>query len=264
MPLIQEEKMPEPGDPFENRNRTGPSGSATVLAFLQARMGSTRLPGKVLMGIHGQTILERAIRRLRAARVIDGVVVLTTCLDEDDAVVEESRKLGVHVHRGPAQDVLGRFHEAAERFQPDVIVRATADNPLIEIGSIERTVDALYWECLDLCMECELPYGTATEAVSAKALSKAHLRASEAHHREHVTLFIKDRPEEFRVSYLIPPECLRHPQLRLTVDTPEDFVFMHYLIGSLPEKQNPVTLEEVLPLALNILNERESKARAVF
>jgi spore coat polysaccharide biosynthesis protein SpsF len=251
-------------EPVEHGNRGNSNGLGHVLAFLQARMGSMRLPGKVLMRIQDQTILERAIRRLQAAPIIDAVVVLTTCLAEDNAIVEESRRLGVPFHRGPSQDVLARFQEAAEKFHPDIIVRATADNPLIEIGSIERIIDALYWGRLDFCMENELPYGAATEALSVEALTKVHLKAREAHHREHVTLYIKEHPEEFRVSYLIPPDFLRHPQIRLTVDTPEDFVFMDHLIGRLPEKGQPASLREFLPLALHILSQREGKARAAL
>jgi spore coat polysaccharide biosynthesis protein SpsF len=253
---------------FEERielgHRCNSGGRGRVLAFLQARMGSRRLPGKVLMLIQGQTILERAIRRLQAAPIVDGVVVLTTQLDEDDVIVEASGRLGVPHHRGPSQDVLARFQEAAERYRPDIVVRATADNPLLEIGSIERIVDALYWGHLDWCVESGLPYGAATEALTAEALARVHSKAREAFYREHVTLYIKEHPEEFRVSYLEPPDNLRRPQIRLTVDTQEDFAFMNHLIGRLPESGQPVSLEEFLPLALDIISKREGKALTAF
>jgi spore coat polysaccharide biosynthesis protein SpsF len=225
-------------------------------------MGSTRLPGKVLMPIRGRSILERAIRRLRAAPVIDEVAVLTTCLREDDAIVEESHKLGAWVHRGPELDVLARFQEAADKFHPEIIIRATADNPLIDIGSIERIVGALCSNRLDLCMEGGLPYGAATEALTAKALAKAHRLAREAHHREHVTLYMKEHAEEFCLSFLVPPDFLRHPQIRLTVDTVEDFMFMDQLICRLPDGGQPLPLREYLPLALEIPHKRECKALA--
>jgi spore coat polysaccharide biosynthesis protein SpsF len=243
---------------------TAPDRAGSVLAFLQARMGSTRLPGKVLMSIHGQSILERAVRRLRAAPTVDDVVVLTTCLREDDAIVEESKRLGAGIYRGPVRDVLARFYEAAEHLQPDIIIRATADNPLIEIGSIERIVDAVYWGGFDLCMEEGLPYGAATEAVTRKALIRAHTKAHEARHREHVTLFIKERPEEFRVAFLTPPNSLKYPQVRVTVDTPDDFDFVNQLIGKISEREQPTPLGKLLPLALSILNERECKALTSF
>jgi spore coat polysaccharide biosynthesis protein SpsF len=236
--------------------------SKYVMAFLQARIGSTRLPGKVLMKIHGQSILERAIRRLQASPAIDDVAVLTTCLREDDVVEAEARRLGVQIHRGSERDVLSRFHEAAEKFHPDVIIRATADNPLIEIGSIDRIVEALCSKELDWCMEQDLPYGAATEAMTADALAKVHRMAEAPHHREHVTLYIKEHPEEFRQRWLRPPDLLRCPQVRITVDTPEDILFVDRLIGMLPQGDRPLPLRDYLPKALAILHEKECKAIA--
>jgi spore coat polysaccharide biosynthesis protein SpsF len=247
----------------ESRICAKPLQSKYVMAFLQARMGSARLPGKVLMPIQGKSLLERAIMRLRASPAIDAVAVLTTCRIEDDIVAEEARRQNVFIHRGPEQDVLARFHEAAKRFHPDIIVRATADNPLIDIGSIERIVEALSSARLDWCMEKDLPHGAATEAFTAEALARVHLKAKKANHREHVTLYIKEHPEEFCQSLLVPPDALCHPRIRVTVDTPEDFLFVSQLIGRLPEEARPLSLSEYLPLALGILRERECKAIAL-
>ena len=221
----------------------------TVLAFLQARMGSTRLPGKTLMSIQGQTILERAIRRLRAAPVVDDVVVLTTTMERDDAVERESIKAGALVYRGSEMDVLERFYGAAEKYGPDIVIRATADNPLIDIGSIGRIVQALHSDLLDLCIERDLPYGAATEAVRAESLRTVHAMARLSRHREHVTLYMKEYPRKFRLAYLRPPEFLCRPRMRLTVDTMEDFLYMKHLISQLPEGEQPVPLEAYIPLA---------------
>jgi spore coat polysaccharide biosynthesis protein SpsF len=255
--------MPDPKLQENRPSVANQSQSKYVMAFLQARMASTRLPGKVLMRIHGQSILERAIRRLRASSAIHELAVLTTCRREDDAVVAEALRLNAQIYRGPEQDVLARFHEAAQKFRPDIIIRATADNPLIEIGSISRIVEALCSKGLDWCMETGLPYGAATEALTAEALTKVYLMAEEPHHREHVTLYIKEHSEEFRPLWLLPPDLLRFPQVRITVDTPEDLLFMDQLIGTLPQRDQPLPLEDYLPLALKILHERECKAFAV-
>jgi spore coat polysaccharide biosynthesis protein SpsF len=250
------------GDAGGRHVRRHASTSKSILAFLQARMGSTRLPGKVLMPIQGQSILERAIRRLRAVSIIDEVAVLTTCLSEDDAIVEESHRLGTWVHRGPEQDVLTRFYEAWEKFRPDIIIRATADNPLIDIDSVERMVIALCSNKLDYCIEDKLPFGAATEAITAEALTRVHSIAQESRHREHVTLYVKEHPEEFNLSVLTPPESLQHPEIRLTVDTPADFAFVDQLIRMLPDRGYPMPLSEYLALAQSILSERECKALA--
>lgn len=217
-----------------------------TLAFLQARMRSTRLPGKVLLTIQGRSILERAVERLRAARSVDGVAVLTTNLEEDEAVVAEARRLAVEVYRGPDRDVLARFRQAADVFRPDVIVRATADNPLIDIGSIDRITHTLRSKSLDYCMERDLPFGAATEAVTYPALERVDRLARQPHHREHVTIYIKEHRDDFRTEYPFPPEALRHPDLRITVDTLEDFAFVTNLIAAIPDTGGPIPLETYL------------------
>jgi spore coat polysaccharide biosynthesis protein SpsF len=255
--------MPKRDEDTAGLNCTDPASSGSVVAFLQARMGSTRLPGKVLRTIQGQSILERAIRRLRAAALVDDVAVLTTCCREDDVVVEEAHRLGALVYRGPELDVLARFYEASEKLRPDIIIRATADNPLIDIGSVDRIIETLRSGNLDLCMESELPVGAATEAITAEALKAVHLKAQEVPHREHVTLYIKHHPERYRISFPIAPNYVRFPQIRLTVDTPEDFRFVDRLIRMLPEGESPLPLKEYLPLAINILSERDCKALTI-
>jgi spore coat polysaccharide biosynthesis protein SpsF len=259
---MKEKTMPSTEQTPAGQDCPGPLSSGSVVAFLQARMGSTRLPGKVLMPIQGQSILERAIRRLRAAALVDEIAVLTTRCREDDVVVEEAHRLGAWVYRGPELDVLRRFYEASEEFQPQIIIRATADNPLIDIDSVDRIVETLRSGNLDLCMESELPIGAATEAITARALKAVQLQAKEAHHREHVTLYIKDHPAGYRVSFPVAPEYVRFPQIRLTVDTPEDFYFVNKLIRMLPEGESPLPLREYLPLALSVLGERDCKAFA--
>lgn len=211
-------------------------------------MGSLRLPGKVLMKIQGQSMLARSIDRLRAAQVVDRVVVLTTRLAEDEQVADEARRAGADVYRGPVLDVLTRFRGASEAFAPEVIVRATADNPLIDIGSVDRVVCALREAKLDWCIEGDLPVGAATEALTAVALEEVDRKAVTVRHREHVTLYIKEHPEEFRTAILHPPAALRRPDIRLTVDTPEDFIYVESLVRCLPEEQCPAALVKYLSL----------------
>ena len=213
-----------------------------TLGFLQARMGSTRLPGKVLLRVQGKSILERAVERLRAARALDGVVVLTTTLDEDNVLVEEACRLGLECYRGPDRDVLARFRQAAALFQPDIIVRATADNPLIDIGSVDRIVDRLLADNLDYCMERNLPVGAATEAITSAALARVDQLGRMPHHREHVTIYIKEHREEFRAAFPDPPKELRLPDVRITVDTREDFRFVARLIRRIPDSCPPIPL----------------------
>lgn len=220
-----------------------------TLAFLQARMRSTRLPGKVLLQIQGQSILERSIRRLRAAKTVEQVVILTTTLGEDDQIIDEALRLGAWVYRGPELDVLKRFQRAAERYLPGIIVRATGDNPLIDIGSVDRIVRAIRASNLEYCMEDGLPVGAATEAITAEALARIDRIAFDPRHREHVTLYVKEHPEEFRMALLSPPDVLRRPEIRITVDTPEDFISVEDLIERLPGGVRPLPLQAYLDKA---------------
>lgn len=222
-------------------------------------MGSTRLPGKVLKRIQGKSILERAIWRLRAVPEVHHIAVLTTCLDQDDCIAAEAQRLGALVYRGPEHDVLRRFQEASEFYRPDFIIRATADNPLIDIGSVSRIVRELRSKHLDYCMEMDLPYGAATEVCTARALAKTHAMATEPRHREHVTLHIKEHPEEFRLALLKAPDSVHFPQVRVTVDTPDDLAYMAGLLSHLPEGNTPVPLENYMQFALGMFAEREAK-----
>jgi spore coat polysaccharide biosynthesis protein SpsF len=219
-------------------------------------MGSNRLPGKVLLKIGGRTILERTIWRLRAAQTVDGVVVLTTTLDDDDPIVLEAERLETPVHRGPELDVLKRFQQASRRFRPEIVIRATADNPLIDIGSIDRIVRAIHASDLEFCMENSLPVGAATEAITAAALERSDLAACDPAHREHVTLYVKENLNRFRVAYLSPPDALCRPDLRITVDTPEDFLFVEDLILAIPECGHPLPLEQYLRVAEGLMRTR--------
>jgi len=234
---------------------------AFSLAFLQARMGSTRLPGKVLMRLNHKSILERAVDRLRAARMLDGIVVLTTELDEDIEVVREACRLGAGIFRGPELDVLSRFRMAADLFRPEIIVRATADNPLIDIGSVDRIIRRLNSGNLEYCMEQNLPMGAATEAITRAALARVDRLARLPHHREHVTIYIKENPCDFRAAFPNAPKTLRMPDLRITVDTPADFLFVESLIQSLPETGSPIPLSRYLSLGMQ-MRRKEGSAQA--
>jgi spore coat polysaccharide biosynthesis protein SpsF len=222
------------------------------MAFLQARMGSTRLPGKVLLRIQGKSILERAVWRLRASATVDEVAVLTTTREDDDAIAREALRLGVRLHRGPVNDVLKRFKQASDKFGAEIIIRATADNPLIDIGSIDRTVRGIRSSRLEYCMETDLPYGAATEAITAAALTRVDGEARYPRHREHVTLYVKDHPDRFRMAFLDPPDSLRRPDLRITVDTPQDFIFVESLIQEIPEGFEPIPLARYIECAAQL------------
>jgi spore coat polysaccharide biosynthesis protein SpsF len=196
--------------------------------ILQARFGSSRLPGKALATIGDKTILEHCLRRLMFAGVAP-VVLATTSRAEDDALQDVARALGVGVCRGDAKDVLGRYISAAQAFDFDVIIRATGDNPCVDIQAPGRLLAILRSQNADYVCEDGLPYGAAVEAVTRAALMRA---AHEAHHvedREHVTLYVRRNAHSFRVVLSPAPAPLHRPDVRVTVDTAADLEHVRQL-----------------------------------
>ncbi len=192
----------------------------TTAVVLQARMGSVRLPGKVLALLGGRTVLAHCIERLRTHSNLP-VIVATTTQAEDDLVVREATRLDATVFRGAVDDVLGRFAMVVRAYGLDDLVRATADNPAVDLDAPQRTLALLRRTNADHIVERGLPIGAAVEAMSAKALLLADEMATTAFDREHVTPWLR-RERRAAAFEAIAPGRLRAPKLRLTVDTPED------------------------------------------
>jgi spore coat polysaccharide biosynthesis protein SpsF len=193
--------------------------------ILQARLGSTRLPGKALASVGGVSIIKRCLNRLRLSAA-GPVVLATTERAEDDALVAVARRLNVAVYRGSTDDVLARYVEAAVWGGFDVVIRATGDNPAVDIDAPARVSRAIRLGRVDYVCEDGLPYGAAVEAVTTRALVRAAGATSEPAHREHVTLLMKERPSMFCGVRLEAPHPIRRPDVRLTVDTEADLQWM--------------------------------------
>lgn len=219
--------------------------SATAIV-LQARMGSTRLPGKVLATLGGWSILEHCVRRLALSG--QPVIVATTALSQDDAIEAEARRLGVEVFRGEVDDVLGRYLAAARAFGLSMLVRATADNPLVDTGGVERSLAFRQRVGADHVVERGLPVGTAVEVVTVEALERAASLITDPYDREHVTSFIR-RDSRFTALRVVAPGTLRRPGLRLTVDTPEDLELVQRIYAELGAAGRIPALTDVIAAA---------------
>jgi spore coat polysaccharide biosynthesis protein SpsF len=215
---------------------------------LQARMGSTRLPGKVLAPIAGRSVLAHCIERLQRQSTLP-VVVATTDRPDDDRVVAEAARLGATVVRGATDDVLARYIQAADTLGLTHLIRATADNPAVDMDAPKRTLDLLIRSGADHVVEFGLPHGAAVEAVTLDALVRAAALATEASDREHVTPLIR-RDKRFFALPAVAPGAVRGSQLRLTVDTSADLAFMRRvfaLAGATPGA--PASLVEIITAA---------------
>lgn len=202
-----------------------------VVAIIQARMESSRLPGKVLADIQGEPMLLRVARRVQRAQTVDQVVVATTTAETDNPVAALCRRERLACFRGDAIDVLDRVRAAAASQNADVVVRITGDCPVIDPDVIDQTVQA-YLDSqppVDLALnrfvdDRTFPIGLDTEVCSFKALDTAWREADQPYQREHVMPFLYDPPGRFRVLHVRNEEDLG--SYRWTVDTPEDLAFI--------------------------------------
>ena len=211
---------------------------ARVVAIIQARMGSSRLPGKVLLPLSGRPVLAHVVKRARDSGVLDEVVVATTDAPLDDPVAELASKLGAMVFRGSESDVLSRYAGAAETFSADIVVRITADCPLVDPEVLAEMVVRFQdlrksdqrADVLTNARVRSFPRGLDVEIFTREALNAANAEATAPHQREHVTPFLYENPSRFRiVDQLREEDASRY---RLTLDTAEDYELLNRIFGA--------------------------------
>lgn len=218
-----------------------------TLVIVQARMTSTRLPGKVLLPLIGVPMLARLVERLCRVQHADGTVIATTTNASDDPIAALCVQLGVLCHRGSEHDVLSRYANAARLHGADVVVRITSDCPLLDPALVDEVITIYRGGGCDYVSNMlppTWPYGMAVEVFSAAALHEAHAEATQDSEREHVTPFIYWRPERYRLRNVVSPQGLSHH--RWTVDTPEDYELVQRLFGALYPIRPDFTLADIL------------------
>lgn len=221
-----------------------------TVIIVQARMTSTRLPGKVLKTVLGKSLLEYMIERLSRVKLADEIVIATTTNSTDQPIINLCEKLSVSHYRGSEEDVLARYYGAATEHKADVVVRVTSDCPIIDPQVIDeviqRYLDLKQYDYVSNGLSRSFPRGMDTEVFSYAALQEAFLEAAEQPDREHVTPFIYRHPERYRLAnVLYAQDQSRH---RWTVDTMEDFVLIREIIEALYSINPEFSLADVLAL----------------
>lgn len=212
-------------------------------------MSSTRLPGKVMRPLLGEPMIGRQIQRIRRAQLIDSLVIATSTDPADDVLVEYAATLGVPVVRGPLDDVLARFTSVIEQFQPDTIVRLTADCPLTSPTVIDLVIERFLESDVDYCsntLQATFPDGLDVEVVRPAALLAVASSSADAAEHEHVTLGVYRRPNEFSLANVNGDVDLS--RLRWTVDTAEDFAFVEEIYAALYPSDAHFDMKEILQL----------------
>ena len=223
-----------------------------VIAIIQARMSSTRLPGKVLLDLGGRTVLDRMLERVKLAKTVTETVVATTTDPSDDAIVSLCENLGTPVFRGSLPDVLDRYYQCAMKYQADYVVRLTGDCPLIDPQLIDQVVDCLLYPPVDFScnrlpppLGRTFPIGLDVEACTFQALETSWKNATEKHDREHVMPYLYEVPGRFQVNQL--QNDVDYGSLRWTLDTPEDLALLREVIKRLGDS-NDFSWRDVLTL----------------
>ncbi len=207
-------------------------------AIIQARTTSARLPGKVLKELpygSGVTVLEQVIRRLKKSKSVDMIIVATTANGEDDAIVAISEKEEVGHFRGSEKDVLSRYYHAAKKNSVDTVVRITSDCPCVDPEVVDAVIHSRLTRGVDYAsnsLERSYPHGLDVEVFTLDSLERAFKEASEDFEKEHVTPYIY-RSGKFSVGKVEAPARYRRPDIRITLDTREDYILLCAVYGFL-------------------------------
>lgn len=223
-----------------------------IILIIQARMNSTRLPGKVLLKVFDKSLLEYLIERVRSVELIDEIFVATSENSLDDAICSFCKTNGVNFFRGSENDVLSRFYHLAKKQNASIVIRVCADSPIIDPKIISEFTYAYLSakprvDYLSNTLNQTYPIGMNVEVFSFEALEIAYENSSDTYQKEHVTPYIYENPDMFVI-------CEKHfyapsHQLRLTIDYAEDFVVLSRVIKSLYPQNSLFDLEDIITLS---------------
>ncbi len=221
--------------------------------IVQARMGSSRLPGKTLLKLGKTTILNYVIDQIQFSKKIEKFVIATTYKDEDKKICDYAKKLKITCFRGNSSDVLTRYYKCAKKFSFTTIIRITADNPLIDPQIIDKMIAYFYSSGVDVltnALSRTFPYGTEVEIFSFKALENAWKNAKKSDEHEHVTAYFYNHPEKFKIISLKNKENLS--KFRWTLDEISDYNLIKKIV--LKIKHQPILMPHILKLLSNSSN----------
>jgi spore coat polysaccharide biosynthesis protein SpsF len=236
-----------------------------VIAILQARMSSKRLPRKVLSKVMGKPLLQLQLERLSGCATLDKVVVAIPSGLQDSPIADLCTKLKVTCFRGDEFDVLDRYYQAAKRYNASHIVRLTGDCPLADADVIDQMVNFHCQGNYDYSSNCypaSFPDGLDVEILNFDVLQKIHSAANLASEREHVTLYIRNHSQAFNIGALVAP--INNSHLRWTVDEPEDLLLINKIFAALYPADQRFNYQDILQLisqhpelaSLNIMHQR--------
>jgi len=205
-----------------------------IIATIEARMTSSRLPGKVLMRVKKKSFLEYLVERLRKIKELDEIILCTTRNNTDDILIKKAKELKIKFFRGSENNVLSRVVSAVKKYEADVVVQITADCPIIDYKIVEQAIKLFKskkYDCVSNSFVRSFPDGMDVNVIKAKALYKTKLFAKTKSYKEHVTLFIKDNPKIFKIKNFIADKKNYWPELGVTLDEKKDYLLLRRIIN---------------------------------
>ena len=238
---------------------TGIAGNnSNTLAIIQARLGSTRLPGKVLKKILGKTVLEHIVERLNYAEKIDQIIIATSILRENDPIEELARKKEIPCFRGSEDDVLNRFYQAALQYKGDIVVRITGDCPLVDPFVVDKIIDchlSYGGDYTSNTIKRTFPRGIVAEVFTFDVLKRLCQMELDPAYREHVTQYIIHNPENFKINSFTQEEIPFDTNWSWVLDTQADYEFIQNIFSQLYRKGHLFRIEDIFNLISNGLKE---------
>ena len=222
------------------------SNKLKTIAIVQARLSSSRLPRKVLMKLDDRnTTIDYVVMQLQHSKLLDGIIVATSNLEEDNAIEDAMTKLGIPCYRGDLKNTLDRYYQCATKFNVDIIVRIPADKPLIDPHLVDDAIskfDPTKYDYISNWLEPNVPSGTEVEIFTFSALEKAWKEANTDYQKEHVSPYFYQNPDKFRIFDL---KYHSYPtDLKYSLDTAEDLEFIRLLIKQIHKK--PILTEDII------------------
>ena len=223
-----------------------------VIAIIQARMGSTRLPNKSLMDLDGKTALEFMIDRVRKSDLIDDIVIATAVNQEDDVIADLCINNQINCYRGSENDVLDRFYQSAKKYEATIVVRLTSDCPLIDPDLIDETINLFIKKKVDYASNAvppekkKYPDGSDVEVFSFDALKRSWVETKDLKDREHVTFYIWKRNKNFTTALLDNEHDWG--KYRITVDYIEDLELVREIVKKLNDNNLDGTTKEIIEI----------------
>ena len=217
--------------------------------IIQARMGSTRLPGKVMLDVENdKTVLDFVIKQLQNCKLVDKIIVATTTLEDDKQIANFSKQLGIDSFRGSSDNVLDRYYQCAKEYSVSTIVRIPSDKPLIDPEIVDNLVSVFRNDSYDYITNFlsnpTFPSGTEVEVFSINALKKAWEKAKIPSEKEHVTPYFTNHEDEFKITHIENSENLSH--LRWAVDRIEDLKLVREIVSKI--KKRPILMKDIVEL----------------